>query len=251
MSELQKKIQRARRREGTGGLGFGAARRELPRAMVLCALVHDGQAAGAATSAGADMVIIDAPDAATAAAAMKDLGKGQAGARLPAYDDAAAGLLREAGCDFVISRLDTTVATAVDTDRVGQVVEADTTFPESTLRALASLSLDGLYVARPAGELTLAAQLELARLSSLGGVPLLAAVGAVSSVAELRVLRDAGAGAVVAPADATAEQLRELGELLRQVPAQGKSGERSTVAIVPSLARDHRHDDEEDDDGDE
>jgi hypothetical protein len=251
VSELQKKIQRARRREGTGGMGFGAMKRELPRAMVLCALVSDGKGATAALEAGADVVIVDAASAADAAAAIKGLAKGQAGARLAAYDDDGAAALREAGCDFVISPLETTAATAVDTDQTGQVIEATTELSENTLRALAPLGLDGLYVARPEGELTLAAQLELVRLSSLGGAPLLAAIDATSSVAELRVLRDSGAGAVVAPAGATPDQLRELGELLRQVPVQGKSGERSTVAIIPSMGKGHAADDDEEDDADD
>jgi 2-keto-3-deoxy-6-phosphogluconate aldolase len=248
MSELQKKIQRARRREGTGGMGFGAAKREAPRAMVLATLVTDEKGATAAIEAGADIVIVDGLDAPGAAAVVRAVGKGQAGVRLPTYGDAEAALLREAGCDFVVSPLASTAATAVDPETMGHVVEASSELPEATLRALAPLGLDGLFVAWPGGDLTLAQQLEFVRLSSQASSPLLVAIGPTSTIAELRVLRDAGAGVVVAPAGTSQEQVGELGELLRRVPPQGKSGERATVAIIPSPGKATGDQDEDDDD---
>ena len=59
MSQLQKKMQRSQRREGAG-IGFGAAVREQPRAMLLLALTANGKDAKAALDAGADVAIVRA-----------------------------------------------------------------------------------------------------------------------------------------------------------------------------------------------
>jgi hypothetical protein len=250
MSELQKKIMRAQRRESAGGLGFGAARREAPKAMVLAAAVRSAGEAEAALAAGADVVILDGLEAAAAAAAMKGLARGSAGARLAKLDSAAAGTLREAGCDFIISPLETTEAAAVDVEKSGQVLEASTDLSDTALRTLGPLGLDGLYVAGPEKGLMQADQLEFARLATLSGSPLLVTIAAAMPAAELRVLRDSGAGAVVPPAGTTADEIRALVEALRAVPpAMRGKREGPEIALVPSMpARANEHEDDDDED---
>jgi 2-keto-3-deoxy-L-rhamnonate aldolase RhmA len=247
MSMLSKKITRVQRREG-GGFGFGAPHREQPRAMLLGAFASDASAITSAVSTGADVVIVRGKDAAKAItqAAAKDCA---VGAWVESLDDASAEALHAAGCDFVVSSLGGTAATAVDTDRMGQVIAPEEALDDTTLRALGPMGLDAIFIGHEPGPMTLRQQLEMVKVASFASTPLLVTVAADAGVAELRVLRDSGTAVVVAP-DGTAEKaLSELGERLRQVPTprRGRDNGRE-MAIVPSTAGHH---DEEDDEPEE
>jgi len=252
MSQLQKRIQRLQRRDGPG-IGFGRVSREQPRAMALIATGNDAAALAAAIEAEADAIIVEAATAAEAARLMEGTAseKVSVGALLPSLSEADAEALRGAKCDFVVSPLDTTDSAAVDTEKTGQVVMASLDMEDNTLRALAPLGLDGLFVKRSGGRMTLGQQLALVRLASFASTGLLVTVAADASVGELRVLRDSGAVAVVAPAGASADALRALSDSLKAVPAP-KRGRRegAEIAIVPAAAgagEEHEHDDDEDD----
>ncbi len=249
MSQLQKKMQKLQRREGAS-IGFGAATREQPRAMVLVALVATASAAKDAVEAGADAVVLRLP-AETAVAQLEGVASAKVavGVMTDALNEAAAAALAKAGCDFVISTLENTESTAVDTERMGHILIADEGAEDNTLRALAPLGLDALYVTRKAGGIMLAHQLALVRLSSFSSTPLLVPVQNGASVSELRVLRDSGVGGVVAPEGASAEQLKRLIETLIAVPAPKKSRrEGAEMAIVPSPASSRSSEAEDDDD---
>lgn len=253
MSELQKRIARIGRRESTA-IGFASAPREKPRAILLGAIVADAAAAKAAADAGVDAVIVEASNATAAAGHMGELKgtKSVAGALLPSLDEAGADALVAAGCDFVICTLEGTDATAVDTDRMGHVAVASNAMDDTTLRALAPLGLDALFVVRSGGAMTLANQLELVRLASFAGAPLLVTTATTASVAEVRALRDGGTAMAVAPAGATPEQIATLSETLQSVPPskKGKSGQRD-IALVPSVAAAGSHEHDEEDGGDD
>src|SRR5690606_31605752 len=124
---------------------------------------------------------------------------------------------------------------------------------DTTLRALASLGLDALFVQHGGGDMSLAQQLQLVRLASFSGTPLIVTANAAASVDQLRVLRDSGCAAVVLSAGSSAADISTLGDRLREVPAPRKSKREGArdIAIVPigAAAGSHEHDD--DDDGEE
>lgn len=251
MSELQKKFGRLQRREGPG-IGFGQRNREQPRAMLLGAVVNDEAAGKAALGAGADVLVMKAAEAAKAAGAVKKLteDKTTVGVWTDTLDEASAEALSKAGCDFVISTLEGTSSAAVDTDRMGQLVVASNGLDDTTLRSLAPLGLDALFVERPSGAMTLAEQLKLVRLASFASTPLITTVEGGASVADLRVLRDSGVVAVILPSGASAEQIKGLVESLKAVPApkRGK-GDGREIALVPSLPG-AQHEEEEEEEPD-
>jgi len=253
MSQLQKRIQRLQRRDGPA-IGFGRVTREHPRAMALIATATTSAEAKAAVEAEADAVIVDAGDAAAATKAMDGVAteKLAIGALVASLSEADAAALRKAKCDFVISPLDTTDSAAVDTEKMGQVVRASQEMEDNTLRAIGPLGFDGLFVQRTAGAMTLGQQLGLVRLASFASTGLIVTVDANATVGELRVLRDSGALAVVAPAGASPEDLKKLSETLKAVPAP-KKGKRegNDIALVPSSSSAGDDDGEDDDDGDE
>lgn len=251
MSQLQKIIARIQRREGPA-IGFGRVPREQPRAMALLATVRDAAAARAALDAGADAVLFLAGSAALAADQLRGVAgpKVAAGVSLPVLSVADAEKLREAGCDFVVSPLETTDSAAVDVEKMGHLVVASESIEDNALRALGPLGLDGLFVQRAHGPMKLSEQLGLVRLASFSNTGLVVTVDLASSAADLRVLRDSGAVAIVAPEGASAADIASLNERLRAVPAPRKArSDSNQVALVPSLIGGHDHD-EEDDDGD-
>lgn len=237
MSQLQKAIARIQRRESGSRIGFGATAREKPKALLLGVVVSDGASAKAALEAGADVVILQAGAAASAAAQLKQVNQGScAGALLPSLAESDVETLRTAGCDFVVASLEGAAATAVDTEKMGHVVAVKHDISDTTLRALAPLGLDGLYVDHERGAMSLGEQLELVRLSSFANSPLLVAIGANPSVAELRVLRDSGVAVAVAPEGTKAGQLTALAEALKAVPPPKKARrEGGEMALVPAF----------------
>ncbi|MEP7216789.1 MAG: hypothetical protein ABI782_11095 [Anaerolineaceae bacterium] len=252
MSQLQKKMQKLQRREGPS-MGFGAAAREQPRAMVLIALTTGSAEAKTALGAGADAVAIRA-EGSKAVSAVESLAdaKGTAGVLSQALEEATAAALAKVGCDFVISSLEKTESIAVDTERMGHILIASEEMEDNTLRALAPLGIDGLFVERGPGGTMLANQLGLVRLATFASTPLLVTVPANASVAELRVLRDSGVGGVIAPENASAGELKALIEALIAVPAPKKSRrDGGEMAIVPSAAAGHAEHEEEDDEEDD
>ncbi|MCZ2109647.1 MAG: hypothetical protein LC118_08780 [Dehalococcoidia bacterium] len=249
MSELQKKIARIMRREGPA-IGFSARTRGTPRAMLLAATASTEAGARAAIEAGADVVVLRGDSAKTLAGMIGPLAKDKitTGAWIATLDEPAADALAEAGCDFVISTLDGTASAAVNTERMGQLLVASESFDDTTLRSLGPLGLDGLLIDRQDGAMTLKDQLALVRLASFSSTQLVVTVSASASVSDLRVLRDSGAVAVVAPEGAGAAELKALNEALRAVPAPKKGKESREIALVPSVASAHNGEEEGDDD---
>jgi hypothetical protein len=243
MSELAKRIGRVQRREVTGGMGFAAPRREAPRAMLLAARVTNPAAARAALDAGADVVIFEGVTPDNAGALLAGLPKASAGASVPSFDEALAATLQEAGFDFVISPIETTASAAVDTEKMGQVVAVNGDVSDAALRSLGPLGFDALYLGGEPSAPTLAAQLELVRLSSFSSLPLAVNVEAGATVAQLRVLRDSGTAVAIAPAGASADDLKRLGEALVAVPPPRRPSRGGEIALVPT-ARPHDEDDE-------
>jgi len=250
MSELAKRIGRAQRREVSGGMGFASVKREQPKAMVLAAMVTTGDQARGALDAGADCVLVEHADATAAAAVIGTLPKHSAGAALTTLDEGGSDALHEAGCDFVVSTLEGTSSAAVDTERMGQLVAVSKEISDTTLRTLNPLGLDALFVEGKPDAPTLAAQLELVRLASLSGLPLAVNVAVGASTAELRALRDSGAGVAVAPSGATASDITALAEALRSVPAPRRQSRGGDIALVPA-ASGHAEEDDDDHEHDE
>lgn len=253
MSQLQKKIARVQRRESTRGLGFGQMARERPQAMLLGVVVSDAGAANTAAEAGADIVIFQGANGAAVAEVIRELDpkKVTAGAWLEALDEAGAEVLRDAKCDFVISKLESTASAAVDSEEMGQVIQIEESIDDTTLRALGPLGLDALLVERSAGPMTLAGQLGLVRLAAFAGTPLIVTTAQDASEGELRVLRDSGAAMVMLEAGTGPDAIAGMVERLKAVPAPRRGRrENADLAIVPSTAaasHDHEEPDEDDD----
>lgn len=237
MSQLQKAIQRIRRREGPS-LGFGPVAREKPRALLAAAMASTADEVAGAIGAGVDVVFVAAEgsDGYLALAADPDSGEAVVGAYLPRLDTDDASSLREAACDFVASPLTATAAAAVDREQMGHVISVPSDVSDTTLRSLGPLGLAALFVELDTPTLTLGSQLNLVRLASFSSTPLFVTGEPGIGVDELRVLRDSGVAGLVLPAGTPVAELEDLGVKLRAVPARKQRGAgEGDMALVPSL----------------
>lgn len=250
MSQLKKKIERLQKRDGPP-IGFAKVARDQPSAMLLGVIAGDAKVTTQALQAGADFAVVRAESKAAGGTVKQLVGEGACiGAWLPSLDEAGAEALREAGCDFAICSPEGTVSAAVDTDKMGHVLEIPREgFEDSMLRALGPLGLDALLYEGEATGLTLAGQLQLVRLAAFSSTPLLAVLATDPSPSDLRTLRDSGCGGVIVSGDLKAGRIQALLEALKSVPAPRRPRRDSPdVAIVPSMAA---HADHEEEDGDE
>lgn len=249
MSKLQKAIERLRRPDSRP-VGFVATVHTRPKAMLLGVLARGPDQVRAAVEGGADLVIVHSSEPepfAELVAAQRD-GKVPLGIWLPHVDEPTANMLANAGWDFVVSTLDSTSAGAIDAERLGHVaVFLDTeTIPDAVFRALGPLEVDAVLVKRTAGEFTLRQEAELIRVTTLSGAPLMVVVGHEPTAAEVRALRDCGSAAIVLPEGATTEQVAAGQALLKAVgPRKRSRREGAEIALVPSLAALHIHENEE------
>jgi 2-keto-3-deoxy-L-rhamnonate aldolase RhmA len=253
LSRLQKAISRIQRRESPRSIGFGVQAREKPRAMLLGVLADTGAAANSALEAGADLVILKGPSGKSAVEQLKAVAGNEhaVGAWIDQVDDAAGSALAEAGCDFVVSTIEGTAATAVDVERMGQVLVASHQMDDTTLRALAPLGLDALVVEHGRGPMSLASQVQLLRLASFASTPLIVTATPDAPVAELRVLRDSGTVAVVLPAGSKADDIKAMSERLQSIPPRKQRREGGEMALVPSFTPAAHHEEVEEPDEDE
>lgn len=240
MSKFRNRIRDAARTGG--GFGFAAlAQREQRRYMLVVASAATVEEAEAAANAGADAVILD--DATRVAAAVERVSV-PVGVRLLAASGADVVSARDAGADFFVFDDGTTHAAALATEDIGAVLVLGADQQEDRLRAVAAIDLDALVVEVEPGTVTVRGQIELRRVATMTGAPLLVSVQEQApDTAALEAWRDAGAPLVLVPAALTESTLAAAAE----VPApQRRRRERD----VPMLGAPPHVPDLDDDDHD-
>lgn len=251
MNKFREALQQLKRREPRRSIGFGVAKQEKGPAMLLAAIGASAPELTAAAGAGANVLIVEAKDAAAAAKALDSLDADGAirGVRLDELDTAGREALEEAGYSFIVSPPATTAAAATLDESCGNVATMPLGESEPTLRAFAALEIDALLVDEELGPLTVARQAELVRTAMLSGRPLLVRVDGNVSEGDLRVLRDSGAAAVLVDASSGADVVGRILAALKELPPRKEGGDRDDrhIAIVPGLAGTH-HDHDGDDD---
>lgn len=213
MSKLSERIQRLGRTENTS-IGFirSTAKASSPGLLLL---IRANQPDANAITAGADGLILSA----VPSKAEGWWGLHPAGAMAT-------------GADFIIVGPDAILPT-LTMDDVGLVIEADEAWPDSSLRSLEMFQPDAIYLNLGDAPLSLARLLSLKRVSSLAG-PLLLEAPATLDADALRLLRDAGAVAIIVPgADRAA--IATLRERIDALPPRKRKREERGDAIVPRL----------------
>lgn len=247
MTKLADAIRRSQRIEAAP-MGFGAARPATKPTMVVGAIAKASESLKAYQDAGVDLVVVDArPGTISDADAKKlagDAGSLVLGLLAGGIDASQAEALKDAGFDFLVFDADSTPAAALLNEDLGFVLTLPSQPDELFLRSLESLSLDAVYLESLPSPLTVARQLDLNRIGLLAHKPLVCLTQAGVSAEDLRCLRAAGAGVVLATG---AEAAKGLKEAVAALPPRKTRREERRMVSLP-IGAGGGHDDEDDDD---
>ena len=244
MSKLRDHIRRTSQRR-PGPLGFAPRSREADdhRYVIVIAEVADADAASAAADAGVD-ALLHSEGGEGLEAVIEAAGDLPVGARLEAASAGDADALIEAGADFLVFDDAQTEAAALLRDELGHVgLLGDATASEEELRLLQPLDLDAILIPPHTGSLSVRDQLQTRRIAELTRKPLIVPVAADATTEALRVLRDAGAPAVLA--SGSAADLEAVVAAASEVPAPRERREERPDPLLPAVAA---HADDFDDD---
>jgi hypothetical protein len=203
-------------------IGFRALQAESPRPkiQVVASLAQEDAEGLIDFVAGADAGLLCISKLKSAAEVLKKLTQAMPdfpwGVRLPEGQTEVKSLT-QSGCDFVIFSAANTPLTIFDNDRVGKILEIETSITESLLRATNRLPIDGVLFAREGKPnfLTWQHLMLFQRSADLLTKPMLVAVPAKLTAGELQALWEAGADGVVI--EVTAGQSRDMLKELRKV----------------------------------
>jgi hypothetical protein len=217
-------------------LGFGVTAHR-PRATMLLLARVAGDASslpGHLSKGAADALLVEAEVAGRLAKELRDLGDLPWGALVPAAAGGGIEALREAGADFLVFDPARSEASVLLEEGMDLVAVADPEASDTDLRLLESLPLAALLAPAPSLPLTVGGRLALQRLSALSRLPLLIPVPAGADGALLRLLRDAGAAAVVVDGATGADALAALREAIEKLPPRARRREERLEPLVPS-----------------
>ncbi len=131
------------------------------------------------------------------------------------------GALAEAGCDFVVFSPATNVSDLPQDEKVGKIVEVDSSMDNGLLRAINDLPADAVLVTdtlEKSEKLTWHQLMIYRNVANFITKPMIAPVSANISEAELKALQDADIDGVIAEMDG--EKLKELRKTVSKLPAR-------------------------------
>ena len=247
MTKLADAIQRSQRVEATP-MGFGPARPVTKPSLLVGLTTAD---AGAIDGTTADVVLLDgraapsgdALEGARTAAGTKPLGLRVASGGAAA----AAAAARAAGLDFLLIEPQTPAAALLE-EELGYVLVLPAAPEELFLRSLDALNLEALYIEQVAASPTVADQIELSWIGTLGRKPLICGVAADASKEDLQALR--GAGVVLLLTEGPAASVERLRETVLSLPPRRQRREDRAVVSLPRGQAAAAEPDEDDDDDD-
>lgn len=181
---------------------------------------------------GADLLLLDDADRSRLKRALKDAPGPALGVEVKALDGDAAAELQKAGADFAVIATAAEAAALLE-EKLGFVLALGDELSDITLRSLRELPVEALIAPALEQPLTINGQLELIRISSLSGKPLLTQVAGDVPEDRLRVLRDAGVVGIIVTGDD-----KHIGDLRKRIDSLPPRGERSRErmdAILPSM----------------
>jgi hypothetical protein len=243
MSKLRDRLRETgRKRRARLGFAIGASD-EGPAHVLVVAEVADAAGASSAVEAGARSLLYSgSPEG--AAAVIEAAGDVPVGCRVEAATAEQTAALAAASADFFLFDDDRTTASALLERGLGRVLLLDGEPDEERLRMLAPLDLDAILLAAPLETTTVRDQLRLRRIVGLARAPVIIPTSGAAPSSTLEVWRDAGAPAILVPADQS-DSLPSLLEAAREVRGPRERDEERPDPLLPTPTSASDDDDEE------
>jgi hypothetical protein len=194
-------------------------------------------AATVKTDSGADAILVYADKASLSAVNVQKTANAFGGIPWGVYleeSEKTTAALVEAGCDFVVFSPATRVTDLPQDERVGKIVEVDSSMDNGLLRAINDLPADAVLVTDKPGKSNglVWRQIMIYRhLINLINKPMIVPVAANISEAELKALQDTEVNGVMAEIDG--ENLKELRKTISKLPPRSVKKRETTGVILP------------------
>lgn len=233
-------------------MGFAPAqsrKQALPMALIAELATGDAAAVEAALAAGAEAVLLPKGSDAAVAAARAAAGKAPLGLIVGATSRETAAKAVADGANFLVLEDTTVTGDVLTLDDTERLLQLDPAWPDSLLRGVEGLPLDGAVYRLPVGEgVSVHLLLQLRRAAGLAGKTLYVTVPADLPATSVRALRDAGAVALLVPAASVAT----FADAIRALPQPKRKGENPEASLPTGFMsrpkdEDHDHDDDDDD----
>lgn len=216
-------------------LGFGARGTHKRSATMLLAVrltAGEMKSVSKLTEQGADLLLVDDTDPSRLKRARKDAPDSALGVEVSGLGSDAAAELRKAGADFAVIAT-TAEASALLEEKLGFVLALDDEVSDITLRTLRELPVEALIAPALEAPLTINRQLDLIRISSLSGKPLLTQAAGDIPEGQLRALRDAGVVGIILAGDE--KHIGDLRKGIDSLPPRGERSKERMDAILPLM----------------
>lgn len=244
MSEFIKSLERISRGKGQP-LGFVGTAKENISPMMLIARLSPSEVGTAdlAISEGVEAFLFDAKDLVSKTEVLQkissSIGQVPWGVRLGTASIEQINKLSDAGCDYLVFKSEIPAHVLGD-EKMGKVLEVDTSLSDSLARAIGQLSIDAILLAREDDSpLTLYRLMQWRRLIGLTDKPAL--VFLPTDMSDLETLLEIGARGLVA--DISGGKLKEriptIREAIQGLPTSKKKSRERINAILPSIQPDN------------
>jgi len=237
VSELIKKLERISR-EKAQPLGFGGIARNKSSAMMLIAQLPQAQAGiGNSISEEVDALLFDVKDSdgRVELLSKEAIGLVPWGIRLATADLGELGELADAGCDYLVFKPEVPARIVVE-ERMGKVLEVDTSLGDSLARAIGQIPLEAILL-RNDDESPLSVQqlLDYQRLIAFAGTLAIALLP--SDISDLEALWGVGVRGVVVDVSGEDrhEKLSMVKEAIRRLPASRRKPRERISPILPAV----------------
>jgi hypothetical protein len=144
--------------------------------------------------------------------------------------------LVEAGCDFVVFPAASRVSATPQDDKVGRILQVESSLGEGLLRAINDLPVDAVFTTDAYENSSMAWHhlMHFQRLANLSAKPLLVPVPLNVSASELKALWEAGVDGIVVETDAGKPGgLKELRRLVNELPPRSSRKRGKAEALLP------------------
>lgn len=240
------------------GIGFAASRQStaIPSIALIgrvtaAELAEDNSLAD--SPADALLVTLDASDSAAVGRVSNTLGERLWGARVGSASSDDIGVLKEAGCDFIVFDAEGTSAAVLNDGDLGKVIAVgfdEPEFDEEEAKAIRTLDIDCALLIPPDGLMPLTIQklLGIQKMRSTVRKRTVLNVPADTGKSELETLRNTGVAAIAVTLAGTGGEMQRIKDDIANLPrrrAQGGRGSSSpSVGFGGGSAAGDEYDDE-------
>lgn len=250
MSKFVDKLQRASRSSATT-IGFRPSIAESrDPAMLLIAGLSGTQVKEAKilaeVNADAGLILSEEPSGRAVRQMVEAVGDVPLGVLVRDMDEQKMNELADSGSDFLVFDIKA-AATVLHKEKLGKFLAIEPSLDQGLIRAINSLEVDAVFVGVPGADsmITVERLLVYRRFVELLEKPVVAALPASITKAELRSLWQAGICGVVSSSTRSAAALKELGKMIRDLPRGPRSRPAKAGVTLPHYDVDVAREEEE------